>query len=370
VSGYVDELAAGWLHELRRDPVRAIEGLQLTVAAHQGGGSPQWLADLAMSLSENHDRATPEAPEAEQWCGYCGNSDPADLVPGPDAPYFGAQADTFCADEDACGQNRERRYPPDMSRVPSWVLDTHRSLSEEEAAGAMVRAVAGIAAREYYLELSAAIEAEPDEPDGDALELSGQQPWRDEPAWWGPAGAYDTRGVFHPAMPRFNNWSHTISGGAHMSHAISGGAPPPGGSGARLSALRAARQQLQAQRQAGQNPPPYGAEPAREGPQGTGVPAGEVQAPDGRPGGGDGQFYQAARGVPQPGPQWAAVPGTGPEPQPAPPRRRGRKLRYTGRRRQAARPRQGHPGIDGSDSFHGGGAGDVAGGPSGAASET
>ena len=254
----------------------------------------------------------------------------------PDHRYLGEQADKFCADEDACAGNRERRYPPDMSRVPSWVLTAGSEAAEQEAAGALVRAAATAAPRAYYLELTAAAE-----PDGEEIALAGQPV--PLPGWQAtPSGAWDTRGDFIPV--NFNwahwNWRHTIRGGARMSHAISGGAPPPGGGGARLAALRAGRrQQLQAQRAAGPNPPSYGSEPAQEGQRGQRGP--EIP-PEGAPA--------------RPGQQRAPAP-----------RRRGRRaLLYSPRRRPSRQPP--HPGTDGSDSFHAGGA--DTGGPSGGSAET
>ena len=366
----VDELAQSWLAELRRDPVHAVEGLQLSLAA-QRGGSPQWLADLAMSMSEDHRRAEPDDPSAEAWCDYCGATSGLDetdpLGTGTVPCTCHGMVTRPCRDTDACVQRREERYPPDLARVPSWVLDTHRSLSEEEAAGALVRAAATAAARAYYLEL---VQAAGDEEIG----LSG--PPAPLPGWQAtPSGAWDTRGDFIPV--NFNwahwNWRHTIRGGARMSHAISGGAPPPGGSGARLAALRAARaQQLQGRWQAGDNPPPYGSEPARDGPQGTGgtaagqgrreipaegVPEGVRAVLEGRWAGGDVPLGQAGQAAAEP---VAAPLRPGQQRAPAP-RRRGRALRYSPAR--PARKSAQHPPGDS-------GWGSAGEGPSGGGSET
>jgi hypothetical protein len=96
------------------------------------------LAKLAMDLSVNHDRATPDRPGAENWCDFCGHTDDpdapdghSDLVPGADAPYFGDAAAKVCADEDKCFATRERRYPLDLARVPDWVFRANAAALDE-----------------------------------------------------------------------------------------------------------------------------------------------------------------------------------------------------------------------------------------------
>jgi hypothetical protein len=344
----------GWKAALRHDPSTTISGLQRTLDDHRAGaGRSAVLAQLAMHFSENNDRATPEDPEAARWCDYCGNSD--DLEPGADGPD---RPELACRDLDACVANRERRYPPDMARVPQWIFDAQARIMDQDTASTLEASIAQ-ACREFCIELTAAIEAEEialaAAREAEQLELA--QPW-----YWGTAGgAYDVHGTVRvpvPAPPAQNfnwanwNWRHTIRGGAPMHRTIANQQLTP----ARIAAQAAVSQARGAQR--AQQPSPGSAGGGQGGGQTapTGVPEGVRAAIQGDAQAADIQLQQ--QGV-----HPDALPNRTPA-QAQAARRRGPKLRYSAGPRKR-KPKHDHPGVDGSDSF---GNSPDTGGPDGSAS--
>jgi hypothetical protein len=152
-------------------------------------------------------------PDPDRWCDICGALD--DLVPGVDGPD---RPEVVCADEDFCSANRARRYPPDPARAPQWIYQAQARITDEQSRTAILTASAQ-AVGDYL-----ALVAQEDELE---LELASQQDdyaLRGVPA--GSGGAYDTLGNWHPSVLNWAhiNWSHTIRGGAHHGHLISGGA--------------------------------------------------------------------------------------------------------------------------------------------------
>jgi hypothetical protein len=205
--GLVRQLAAGFLIELRADPERGALGIGLTMKDNPAGSGRDPWADLAMQLSEHPGPVSPEDPDAPSHCDFCGNSDQAELVPGPDGPAWPQRA---CRDDllDDCLARRERRYPPDLERVPLFIFEA--ALAQREAAqhGAVIQLAADRAARQYIAELSAM----PDEP----VMLTASE---------APAAAWSSQAQ----APAYNPWHHAISGSAHKRrHLISGGHTWPG----------------------------------------------------------------------------------------------------------------------------------------------
>lgn len=296
-----------------------IESISLARAAEMAAGLPgrervMGPREREVARHANPDYAKlrgipPLDPSAEKWCSYCGNSNPVQLVPGPDHEH--GFDDWMCRDEldRHCQARHERRWPPMPERAEPVVMKLARQADDAQAARQQARqqqaAVAQAVARQMW------------HPPG----------WTSVPG----EGSVDEFGQWRPPQPparpliplapQAHGYEHTLAGGAYKGHLLSGQWRPFYYGG-----------------HPGHVPPAlYGSEPAQEGPQempGTDAPPGPQERPDGRAG-----------------------------------RRMGRarrSLRYSGRR-SASKP-QAHPGIDGSDSFHGGGA--DTGGPSGGSSET
>jgi len=187
--------AEGALLELASSLVDEVAAARLVLAGH-GSSPPRELTRRQRDLADNHDCATPDRP-GRPHCAYCGGT-AGKLVPGPDKEFLGDKADHFCQDERACIARRERRYPPDPSKVPSALMDLARRQDEAEAA------------RQPALPAP--------EPPG-----SQQEGWQ-EPQGWQVSQyfAWDVNGQWHPALPRFDAYAHTIAGGAHTGHLLSG----------------------------------------------------------------------------------------------------------------------------------------------------
>ena len=205
----------------------------------------------------------------DPYCDFCGAVD--DLVPGVDGPE---RPEMVCADFDACLANRERRYPPDLARVPSWVFEAQARITDEESRR-MIMAACEQAAREFVLELTAAAARE-----GEVLELAGQ------PVSY---GSYSVRGDWYPLQPSYNinwahiNWQHTLRNRAHHGHLISGNQLTP----ARISAMAAVHAARSAQ-VAQESPQDAGGhQPARREIPPEGLPEGVRQAIQGDHAGGD-----------------------------------------------------------------------------------
>ena len=292
---------------------------------------------------------------SEKACGYCGNPDPGQLSEGPDQRY-GFTDDWLCAPEHerACIARRERRWPPDPSKVPDAVL-TALSQADEAHAARLTRPAP--AAEE---------QPEPREP------LPGWQ----ESAY----GALDTRGGWHPAANPFyaaewvaSPWGHTLRNPQHRSHLLGsdafmrqayGRAAGPGRDaaaaahwGAESAREPSGGQQVPQGAQGGQPPP---------GGQGTpqtevfGVPAGVHRGLEG----GDIQLQQPEHpaALPaRPGQQFQQ-PARGVQPRRRQPSRR--KLRYAAGRRK---PPQHPPGVKPPADSGWGASGE---GPGGGSSET
>jgi hypothetical protein len=341
------QMTAGWLAELKRDPARAVEGMQRTLAQQD---TDSVLARLAMSMSEDPRMAEPDDPSAGAFCDYCGSTedlDPdEDLGPNSTVPCSCHGMLTHpCRDTEACIRRREERYPPDMARVPGFIFDAHQAATADEAAARTVRLAVAAACAEY-LELAALQQADEEialAARQDDFALRGFAP--------GAAGAWDTRGGYHPQ--NFNwahfNWSHTIRGGAHHAHLISGGARgpsvplPPRPPAPQPDVEVSGTGNLQP---AGAPSPGQPAQPAGQPP--AGVPGARLE------GGDVVQGQQQGPAPMRPGQQ--------------PPRRRGRRaLRYSPARPRKPARRPQHPGIDGSDSFS---SAPDTGGPGGGSAET
>ena len=284
-------LAAGFLLELRADPLRAIEGMQLTMAAHQGGGASAQFAKLAMQWSEDPRMAEPDDPAAPAWCDFCGATtdlaEDDDLGTG-DVPCTCHHAIMRpCQDTDACIRRREERFPPSMDRVPTWLLTAGSEAAAAAEAASLVRAAAGQAAREYYAELTAAA------AEGGEIGLAGQ------PVSY---GSYSLRGDWYPLQPAWNinwahiNWQHTLRNRAHHAHLISGNGLTP----ARLAAMAKVNQARGARQQQEAAPSGSGGQARREIPP-EGIPENVRQALDGDHVGGDVQLQQpqTAAAIPQ-----------------------------------------------------------------------
>jgi hypothetical protein len=296
----------------------------------------------AEHFAADHRAAGPDRPGAGAFCDYCGATE--NLV-HRDGEGWG------CADTDGCCARRETRFPPDPGRVPEWLLDilAERAAPVKAAAGPGGEAADALAALASDLVDEVAVAR--------AIELAGQLGGEVlELAAGLPVQALPPRdpgtGQFQPPGPQpgvsFSS-PHTIAGNpAHRAHLLSGQARPHYYPGPGHIPLHL-----------------YGLEGHEEAP-GTDVPPAAAQAPDGRQGAGDGQFYPGD--VPQgqvqgPLPQWQAPP---PELGAQPGRRSGRRrrgLKYQARRQPARR----RPQADDHD-FRGDDLG--SGGPSGGTFET
>ena len=145
----------------------------------------------------------PLDPGARKWCGYCGNSDPDQLVPGPDHEH--GFNDWMCKDslDRHCQARHERRWPPMPSRAEPVLMKLARQADEAQAARQVPRPA-----------------PQPEQQQEPAQQEPAKPP---VPGWqFSPFGSIDPFGSFHPAM-QASPLSHLISGGASMSHAISGG---------------------------------------------------------------------------------------------------------------------------------------------------
>jgi hypothetical protein len=336
----VDDLAAAFLAELRHDPVRAIEGIELTLSQQRGGASAAF-AKLAMDMSEDHRMAEPDDPSAGAFCDHCGSTiglqETDELGTGNRPCACHGMLLRPCKDTGACIRRREERYPPDMARVPSWVLTAGSEAAAAAEVASLVRAAAGQAAAEYVALVRAAAGDE-------EIRLAGW-PVPLLPGWkTTPAGAWDTRGDFIPVN---FNWAHTIRGHpANRAHLISGYQLTP----ARLAASVAVREARGAAVSAQQPPGGQGGQTAPEG-----LPPGVRQALHGDAPGSDLPMGQAE----------AMARLRVPEPAPSGPRRGAprRRLRYSAGRRQVVRR---HAQAQPPDS----GWGPSGEGPSGGSSET
>jgi len=142
----------------------------------------------------------PLDPAAGKWCSYCGNSDPGQLVPGPDHEH--GFNDWMCRDEldRHCQARHERRWPPRPDLAEPVLMKLARQADEADAA-----------------RLSRQQPAARQEPAAQQETMPG---WQAVPG----VGTYNTKGDFLPALPQFNPLAHLISGGAPMPHTIAGGA--------------------------------------------------------------------------------------------------------------------------------------------------
>jgi hypothetical protein len=205
MSDDVTGLGTYFLSRLRGpDPETALHAMESAILGypHQHPG----LVQLAADLAEDASPAAPRDPDAQVWCSWCGA--PGDLAagglePGPDEPYFGGKADRFCADQDACVQNRSNWYPPDWSKVPLWLS----SVNEQADAGEIVRLAADQAARSWLAELS-------QRPDTGVLELSGTGGGTDPDALPAPP--------WQPVFAHYDPWHHVVGKLHNRGHLISG----------------------------------------------------------------------------------------------------------------------------------------------------
>ena len=325
-SSLVDEVAAARIAEV------ALSG--------QAPAKRDWreLGPLALGAAEAANppeyqrRPGPSAvvplAKSEKACGYCGNPDASQLTEGADQRY-GFADDWLCAPEHerACTARRERRWPPDPSKVPAAVLAALSAADDAQAARRQP------AARQQH---------EPREP------LPG---WQES-----QYGALDTRGGWHPGANPFyaqewaaSPWGHSLRHHANRTHLLGhdaflsqayGRSQGPG-----RDALTAAHWGAQEAPggQGGQSVP-GGGQDAQAAPQGEGgdIPMGQVKPLEA-------ELPAAARQVRPRGPQYG---------------RRGRKpkLAYSGRK-PARKPAKSH--LDGSDSL---GSSPDTGGPDGSAS--
>ena len=190
-----DNDAEGALLELASSLVDEVAAARLVLTGH-GPAPPRELTprQLGLAGAANPDLpATPDRPGHEdrrRHCDYCGGTR-SELVPGPD----GEDGYRVCADERGCLARHEHRYPPRPDLVPDAVLSA-----------------VGLADQQLL----------PRQP---AAAQSAQQ----QEGWWQPQGwqvsqygAYDVNGQWHPALPRFDAYAHTIAGGAHTGHLLSG----------------------------------------------------------------------------------------------------------------------------------------------------
>ena len=185
----------------------------LLTLASQGSSSPD-LVQLGVHLSENNDPAIPEDPAAENWCGFCGGT--GDLEPvEPDFP------EKVCTDLSACLDRRERRYPPDMNRVPLWLL----AAQQRGEVADLVRASADAAAREL-LELAGQMP-----PDMIALtSVLDPEPPRHTPCNCAACARLARQAALPPPVqpPAHDPWHRTLRHPAARAHLISK-AQPAGG---------------------------------------------------------------------------------------------------------------------------------------------
>jgi hypothetical protein len=258
---------------------------------------PRELTPRQLGLSEaaNPDLpATPDRPGHEdrrKHCDYCGGTR-SELVPGPD----GADGYRVCADERGCLARHEHRYPPRPDLVPDAVLSAVGDADEAQAARAAQQP-------------APEPQSQP-EPEG----------WRTPEGWVSTAnGSWTARGDWLPPLPAYQAYSHTIAGGAHTGHLLSGQPRPHYYAGANYLPMAV-----------------YGAEGHEESTSGQQGSQPGIPAPEARRG-----AYEAARGATEEGAdvplQQPAEPEAAPQ-RPArqrPPRDRyGRRrvLKYQGRR--------------------------------------
>jgi len=313
--------AEGALLELASSLVDEVAAARLVLTGH-GPAPPRELTprQLGLAGAANPDLpATPDRPGHEdrrRHCDYCGGTR-SELVPGPD----GEDGYRVCADERGCLARHEHRYPPRPDLVPDAVLSA-----------------VGLADQQLLRrQPTAAQPAPPVTAPGAGLPSGGgaEVPVNEFAAY---GGWYDHLGQWHaPALPQFNAWSHTITGGAHTGHLLSGQ------TGQRRPHYYAGPAYLPMA--------VYGAEPAQEtSPGGQGSQQASEEELEAR------HLYEAARGGSPPTAdvafQQPAEPAGGTQ-RPArqrPRDRYGRRraLRYTGQRR--SRPSSWAPGSGGADS--------------------
>jgi hypothetical protein len=302
----------------------------------------------------------PLDPGAEKWCSYCGNSNPGQLVPGPDHEF--GFSDWMCRDglDRHCQARHERRWPAMPEKAEPILMKLARMQDDAQADAVRARQQAA---------------QQPQEP--------AEQPEQYTLPGWSAAtvnGAYDVHGQWRPPMPAYQAYARTLAN--DRSHLLDGGPRPhyyPGPNHVPLAVTDSMTDEERAMRTAaalrGHVPPgvvsgaasaselpgsgpaqtvPYGVPEGVRPPGGTVPPAGgqAVQHPPQVP-------YGAHRGqeggdIALQQPQWQASPVAGPQP-------RRRRLRYS----SGKRPARKHPGIGGSDSF---GNSPDTGGPSGSAS--
>jgi hypothetical protein len=264
-----DEIAAG----------RAVE----LAIGRDSPRPPDWgMTRTQLLLAANSERATPVVKGAQRFCDFCGGVD--DLEPGPDQRHGVGDA-WMCRDERQCVARRDRRYPPDRSRVPDGLLDW----AGQHDAAAAVRA-----AEDRASQAEAALARAQQERD----QQPSYQPW----VYSGASGAWDKSGQWHPPVPEPKTGAaavhphlgipvvrlpgDTISGHAHAH--VPRPRPQLGGS------------QLGGSQLGGPQLVPHGGQETQQ-PRAAGqvaqTPAAARPAADG--------FYQAARGISAPHPQQA-----------------------------------------------------------------
>jgi hypothetical protein len=311
--------------------------------------SREWrhLGPRARSMAEGANPDLPATPDrpGKHYCDICGCADPEQIEPGPDKDTFGADDCAWmCTDANAraCEARKLHRYPPRPDLVPEAMLS---AVDADDAARA---------ARQQAQQQAVSAQA------------AARQQWH-PPGWQVTGnGSWDEFGTWRPNLPPaqppvppapvvHSAYAHTLMNPHNRAHLLSGQQRPHYYGG-----------------HPGYIPPGMaeGAEPAAGAPGGQQVtpgPEGPQQTPGARLEGGDVPLGQTGQMPVRPGRQWQSpLPEHGPKLKQPAPRRRGRKLTYS-----PGKPaRRGHPGVSGSEGFHGGGAGDVAGGPGGGSSET
>lgn len=192
----------------------------------------------------------PLTPGAGHWCGFCGNPDESQLEIGCDGQKFGTLDDWICKDQFSrqCTSRRERRWPPRPEMVPEGIMAALAAADEHDAARL---------SRQQPARQQPAQQQEPAQPAA-AVPVS-------QAAAYG--GWYDQLGQWHaPGLPQWNAWSHTIAGGAHTGHLLSGqqGAQRPhyyAGPGYIPLGMLSGAEGSQAHRDTSTEIPPYGVPP-------------------------------------------------------------------------------------------------------------
>jgi len=187
-------MAASFLTLLRAGHV---DGVLLTLEAQQFGGA-EW-ARLAAFMAEDRRQAEPDDPDAESYCDWCGRT--TDLGPH-DMGRSRGLVTRECADHDACQARRDERFPPDMARVPSFLLD----MRQAGEVGDLVRAAADVAARQFLAEA------------GDVLALTGQSGSSADPGSLPYAVPYAQA---YATAARYDPWQHTLRNPRHHGHLVS-----------------------------------------------------------------------------------------------------------------------------------------------------